>query len=260
MPPCGIHICGGAPGATRGFRPFRAFILRGTRRVVQVPRSTRSSSPTRRLRIRRACRLLAKIRDVEQDIGAATRHDVHALTCAVRHVGAAPATVTLFHVRLSSSRTTPSAASKRCGVLQAIYPFGMCRARWRLLLALMAKSVVRTVNSSCSTCALCAPGNVFQGLGRNLGRAAADLSTLGVTALARRKCRVCAHPMSEHHKPVAQSSVSGRVVTFTRAPAAVGAAAAAVALPPAGWYPQGDGQRYWDGMAWTQHYAAIGPR
>jgi uncharacterized protein len=25
--------------------------------------------------------------------------------------------------------------------------------------------------------------------------------------------------------------------------------------PPPGWYPQADGQRYWDGMHWTQHVA-----
>ena len=27
--------------------------------------------------------------------------------------------------------------------------------------------------------------------------------------------------------------------------------------PPAGWYPQGTVQRYWDGTAWTQHVAPI---
>ncbi len=26
-------------------------------------------------------------------------------------------------------------------------------------------------------------------------------------------------------------------------------------LPPAGWYPQGAGQRYWDGQQWTEHTA-----
>lgn len=27
---------------------------------------------------------------------------------------------------------------------------------------------------------------------------------------------------------------------------------------PAGWYSQGDGQRYWDGIAWTEHTAPLG--
>lgn len=27
---------------------------------------------------------------------------------------------------------------------------------------------------------------------------------------------------------------------------------------PAGWYPQGDLQRYWDGTAWTEHTAPLG--
>ncbi|QDG66660.1 DUF2510 domain-containing protein [Pseudarthrobacter sp. NIBRBAC000502772] len=28
---------------------------------------------------------------------------------------------------------------------------------------------------------------------------------------------------------------------------------------PAGWYPQGDVQRYWDGSAWTEHTAPLAP-
>jgi uncharacterized protein len=27
--------------------------------------------------------------------------------------------------------------------------------------------------------------------------------------------------------------------------------------PPAGWYPQSGGQRYWDGVQWTQHTAPL---
>ncbi len=27
--------------------------------------------------------------------------------------------------------------------------------------------------------------------------------------------------------------------------------------PPPGWYPQAGGQRYWDGMQWTQHVAPL---
>ena len=26
---------------------------------------------------------------------------------------------------------------------------------------------------------------------------------------------------------------------------------------PAGWYPEGNGQRYWDGSAWTEHRAPL---
>lgn len=41
------------------------------------------------------------------------------------------------------------------------------------------------------------------------------------------------------------------------------AAAAAPSAPPppsvpAGWYPQGDVQRYWDGSTWTEHTAPLG--
>lgn len=31
------------------------------------------------------------------------------------------------------------------------------------------------------------------------------------------------------------------------------------ALPPAGWYPEGHGLRYWDGAAWTEHRAPASP-
>ncbi|MEP6817300.1 MAG: DUF2510 domain-containing protein [Marmoricola sp.] len=27
--------------------------------------------------------------------------------------------------------------------------------------------------------------------------------------------------------------------------------------PPAGWYPHAGGQRYWDGLAWTEHTAPV---
>lgn len=29
--------------------------------------------------------------------------------------------------------------------------------------------------------------------------------------------------------------------------------------PPPGWYPHGNGQRYWDGTAWTEHSAPVAP-
>lgn len=28
-------------------------------------------------------------------------------------------------------------------------------------------------------------------------------------------------------------------------------------LPPAGWYPEGNGQRFWDGQQWTDHRAPL---
>lgn len=38
--------------------------------------------------------------------------------------------------------------------------------------------------------------------------------------------------------------------------AAPGGGSAGTGLPPAGWYPAPDGrQRYWDGHAWTDHFA-----
>lgn len=49
-------------------------------------------------------------------------------------------------------------------------------------------------------------------------------------------------------------------------PAVLAASAAAATPPPpppvsvpAGWYPQGDVQRYWDGSAWTDHTAPLAP-
>ncbi|MFJ6377411.1 DUF2510 domain-containing protein [Pseudarthrobacter oxydans] len=29
---------------------------------------------------------------------------------------------------------------------------------------------------------------------------------------------------------------------------------------PAGWYPRGDVQQYWDGAAWTDHTAPLAPQ
>lgn len=30
-------------------------------------------------------------------------------------------------------------------------------------------------------------------------------------------------------------------------------------LPPAGWYPEGNGQRFWDGQQWTDNRAPLAP-
>lgn len=52
-----------------------------------------------------------------------------------------------------------------------------------------------------------------------------------------------------------------RMVEAVRAMLAESPAAAPVPPPPsvpAGWYPQGDVQRYWDGSAWTDHTAPLG--
>jgi hypothetical protein len=146
-----------------------------------------------------------------------------------------------------------------------MYPVVRCA-----ILVVMARPV-RVVSSPCPDCALCSPGNAFQGFGRNLGRASANLATLGVSALARRHCRACEHPLSEHHDPArfgpAPSNVRNGQITFREAAYALqqpvaaphqppGIAPRPVTTAPPGWYPAEAGRlRWWDGQQWTNHYA-----
>ena len=71
----------------------------------------------------------------------------------------------------------------------------------------MAKAV--KVQMGCRDCRMCA-GNAFTGAGRSMGRGAANVATLGVAALARKTCKQCGHPMSEHPRPVAQTAGPGK--------------------------------------------------
>jgi len=85
-------------------------------------------------------------------------------------------------------------------------------------------------------------GNAFTGSGRSLGRGTADVLTLGVTAVARKKCKACDHPMSEHQG--AMTNVRQQ------------AAATSAAVSPARWVKTDDGRyRYWTGDRWTDYYA-----
>ncbi|MBX3437513.1 MAG: SHOCT domain-containing protein [Planctomycetaceae bacterium] len=107
----------------------------------------------------------------------------------------------------------------------------------------MAKAKIRA-QTACRDCAMCT-GHVFTGAGRSIGRGTADFASLGITALARRNCKACGHPMSEHGGQNAQ------LVN-------VGGAQQAVATPstnPARWVLRADGRhRWWNGDHWTDYY------
>jgi hypothetical protein len=107
--------------------------------------------------------------------------------------------------------------------------------------------------SACRDCTLCT-GHVFTGLGRNVERGSIDIASLGVTALIRKKCKLCEHPMSEHLGRDAQ------VVRTVGEPAPVPQAPAAPQVP-AGWYVDGQGtMRWWDGLQWTAHVQPLPPQ
>jgi len=120
-------------------------------------------------------------------------------------------------------------------------------------------STMVRVQTGCRDCELCT-GHAFTGFGRTWGRAGADVASLGITALARRKCKGCGHPMSEHHAQAQQVVV---VQQQPPAPALPPAPVPPPALPPApvpppGWSPAGWRQDptdaacvcWWDGYRW----------
>lgn len=78
----------------------------------------------------------------------------------------------------------------------------------------------------------------------------ADVATLGVTAIARKKCKACSHPMAEHHAQVQQVQVV--MVPQVQAPPST----------PPGWYQDPTDSRamcWWDGQQWhpnSKHYPA----
>jgi len=105
----------------------------------------------------------------------------------------------------------------------------------------VAKAV--KVQMGCRDCRMCT-GNALTGAGRSMGRGAANIATLGVAALARKTCKQCGHPMSEHPRAVVQS-VSASEARGAQAETAV----------EGWWSPQGDGRhRWWNGERWTDYY------
>ncbi len=96
----------------------------------------------------------------------------------------------------------------------------------------MAKLKVQTACRDCSMCT----GHAFTGAGRSLGRGAADLATLGVAHLARRSCKMCGHPMSEHQAQGTPMVAIGD------------------SNPPR-WVRQEDRRyRWWNGECWTDYH------
>ncbi len=113
----------------------------------------------------------------------------------------------------------------------------------------MAKSA-----AGCRDCAMCT-GHAFTGAGRSLGRGIADLSTLGITHLARRTCKVCGHPMSEHLGKSAEMVVAAGSDVRNEPQASKPAKAAKP--NPARWVLQSDGRyRWWGGVQWTDYFTA----
>lgn len=103
----------------------------------------------------------------------------------------------------------------------------------------MAKAKIK-VQTSCRDCAMCT-GNMLTGIGRSMGRAGANVATLGLAAVVRRHCKACDHAMSEHR---------GQLQNLP-------AEQAAAAVNPARWVPVGDGRnRWWDGEHWTDYHVA----
>jgi hypothetical protein len=97
------------------------------------------------------------------------------------------------------------------------------------------------VQTGCRDCTMCT-GNAFTGKGRSMGRGTADVLTLGVTAVARKKCKACGHPMSEHRGSM--QNVPGH-------------GAGAASTNPARWIKADDGRyRWWNGDNWTDYYVA----
>lgn len=107
--------------------------------------------------------------------------------------------------------------------------------------------------AGCRDCAMCT-GHAFTGAGRSFGRGLADLSTLGITHLARRTCKPCGHPMSEHLGKSAELVVTTKsdVRNETRQARGWVASQKAIKPNPARWILQSDGRyRWWTGDAWS---------
>lgn len=111
------------------------------------------------------------------------------------------------------------------------------------------------VQSACRDCQMCT-GHAFTGAGRSIGRASADVLTLGMTNLARKKCRLCAHPMSEHEGAMLNLRVSaaGRHATSVYGGQVLDSSPPPSQESPPHWYPMPDGRfRWWNGECWTDY-------
>jgi hypothetical protein len=105
-------------------------------------------------------------------------------------------------------------------------------------------------SAGCRDCAMCT-GNAFTGMGRSMGRGLADFGTLGISHLARRKCKPCGHPMSEHLGKSAEMVVAADsdVRNEPEGPPK------ANRPNPARWVLQTDGRyRWWAGESWTNEF------
>src|SRR5690606_12866998 len=103
------------------------------------------------------------------------------------------------------------------------------------------------VQVACRDCAMCT-GRAFTGLGRSIGRGTANAATFGIAALARRMCKACDHPMSEHVGQDAQAVIAAQAVQTPPN----SSSGAQTNESSARWVQQLDGvYRWWNGENWT---------
>lgn len=107
------------------------------------------------------------------------------------------------------------------------------------------------VNTACRDCQMCT-GHAFTGVGRNIGRGAADILTVGISYLARKTCKACDYPMSEH------AGQNAQLVNVAAGQPSTQAAPVAATNNPARWVVVADGRhRWWNGERWTDYYSAV---
>lgn len=106
------------------------------------------------------------------------------------------------------------------------------------------------VQAACRDCAMCT-GNVFTGFGRSMGRGLSNAGTFGIAALARKMCKGCDHPMSEHVGQNAEAVIAAQPTGGSSA----SSSPVVATTNPARWMPQLEGGfRWWNGENWTDFY------